>query len=148
MPVFKVADRVKIQQLGPIVERYRKAQYLRKMFLAYSMPNRSSIPREVGCWFQSRLRKAKHSSERTYRFPPRPWETTFPFDAIYLIQHVFDHRGEKRKVSICGRNMHQIWTDGKSIVSYRSPRWYDTTTFRTGVSCPCILHGLLRRNAS
>jgi len=49
MPVFKVADRVKIQQLGPIVERYRKAQYLRKMFLAYSMPNRSSIPREVGC---------------------------------------------------------------------------------------------------
>jgi hypothetical protein len=33
-----------------------------------------------------------------------------------LIQDVIDHRGEKRKVMICGRNMHRMRTDGKSIV--------------------------------
>jgi len=31
-------------------------------------------------------------------------------------QDVIDHKGDKRKVLICGRNMHRMRTDGKSIV--------------------------------
>jgi len=33
-----------------------------------------------------------------------------------IFQEVINHRGDRRKVLISGRNMHQIWTDGKSIV--------------------------------
>ena len=43
-------------------------------------------------------------------------EISLEINTPVLIQDVFDHGGDKRKVLNCGRNMHRIRTDGKSIV--------------------------------
>jgi hypothetical protein len=49
------------------------------------------------------------------------------------ISDVIDHRRDKRKVLICGRNMHRMRTEEKSIVQLELNRW---TAFLLKVGLP------------